>query len=80
MSWLRTTFFDLDQFTIAVRQPRSIVSRERFESLARPLVEPSTDLFEELLQFCQVTYGFIGRIFIGAVLLAWECSMIGCCL
>ena len=63
-------FFDLDQFTIAVRQPRSIVSRERFESMARPLVEPSTDLFEELLQFCQVTYGFIGRIFIGAVLLA----------
>jgi len=63
-------FFDSDHCTIAVRQPRSIVSRERFGALTRPLVEPATDLFQELCQFCQVTYGFIGRIFIGAVLLA----------
>src|SRR6185436_3649279 len=40
-------------------------------TLTRPLVEPTVDIFEELWQFTQVTYGFVGRILIGAVLLAY---------
>jgi len=64
------SFFDREHYTVAVRQPRSIISGERLRTLIWPLVEPSTDLFEELWQFCQVTYGFIGRIYLGAVLLA----------
>jgi hypothetical protein len=64
-------FFDVEQFSIAVRQPRALVSREKLSTLARPLVEPSVDLFEELWQFSQVTYGFVGRILIGALLLAY---------
>jgi hypothetical protein len=64
-------FFARDTFSIAVRQPRSIVSRERLSILTRPLVEPSVDVFEELWQFSQVTYGFVGRILIGALLLAY---------
>jgi hypothetical protein len=63
-------FFDREHYTVAVRQPRSIISGERLRTLIWPMVEPSTDLFEELWQFCQVTYGFIGRIYLGAVLLA----------
>jgi hypothetical protein len=65
------SFFDREDYTVAVRQPRSIISGERLRILTRPLVEPGTDLFEELWQFCQVTYGFIGRIYLGAVLLAF---------
>jgi hypothetical protein len=64
-------FFDVEKFSVAVRQPRALISRERLSTLARPLVEPSVDLFEELWQFSQVTYGFVGRIFIGALLLAY---------
>lgn len=64
-------FFDREHYTVAVRQPRSIISGQRLRTLTRPLVEPGTDLFEELWQFCQVTYGFIGRIYLGAVLLAF---------
>ena len=64
-------FFDRELYTIAVRQPRSIVSGEQLRTLTRPLVEPGTDLFQELWQFSQVTYGFIGRIYLGAVLLAF---------
>jgi hypothetical protein len=64
-------FFTRDKFSIAVRQPRSIISRERLRTLTRPLVEPSVDVFEELWQFSQVTYGFVGRILIGALLLAY---------
>jgi hypothetical protein len=65
------SFFDVEKFSIAVRQPRALVSREKLSTLARPLVEPSVDLFEELWQFSQVTYGFVGRILIGALLLAY---------
>lgn len=64
-------FFDPGDYSIAVRQPRSIVSSARLRILTRPLVEPGTDLFQELWQFCLVTYGFVGRIYLGALLLAF---------
>lgn len=64
-------FFTRDTFSIAVRQPRAIISRERLSVLTRPLVEPSADVFEELWQFSLLTYGFVGRILIGALLLAY---------
>jgi hypothetical protein len=64
-------FFDVEKFSIAVRQPRALVCHEELSTLTRPLVEPSVDLFEELWQFSQVTYGFVGRILIGALLLAY---------
>jgi hypothetical protein len=66
-----TPFFNRETFSIAVRQPRALVSREKLKILARPLVEPALDIFEELWQFSEVTYGFIGRILIGAFLLAY---------
>jgi hypothetical protein len=64
-------FFKRDEYSIAVRQPRALVSSERLNTLVRPLVGPSIDIFEELWQFSQVTYGFVGRILIGALLLAY---------
>jgi hypothetical protein len=64
-------FFDCRQYSITVRQPRSIISNQDLATLTRPLVEPTSDLFQELWQFCQVTHGFVGRIYIGAVLLAF---------
>jgi hypothetical protein len=66
-----SSFFNCDEYTITVRQPRSIISKQDLKTLTRPLVEPTSDLFEELWQFCQVTYGFVGRIYIGALLLAF---------
>lgn len=64
-------FFTREKFSVAVRQPRALISREKLSRLTRPLVEPSVDIFEELWQFSQVTYGFVGRILIGALLLAY---------
>ncbi len=69
--FISASFFDIQKFSIAVRQPRALVCGEELSTLARPLVEPSVDLFEELWQFSQVTYGFVGRILIGALLLAY---------
>jgi hypothetical protein len=64
-------FFNVSDYAISVRQPRSIINHERFETLTLPLVEPSADICQELWQFSQITYGFIGRILIGAMLLAF---------
>lgn len=64
------SFFSRENFSVAIRQPRSLISKETLESLTRPLVEPSADVFEELWQFSQVTYGFVIRILIGGLLLA----------
>jgi len=64
-------FFDVEKYSIAVRQPRAIVAREGPLKLTRPLVEPTVDIFEELWQFSHVTYGFVGRVLIAAMLLAY---------
>ena len=64
-------FFSRDEYSIAVRQPRALISRDELRRLTRPLVEPAVDVFEELWQFSQVTYGFVGRILIGGLLLAY---------
>jgi hypothetical protein len=66
-----SSFFSCDHYTVTVRQPRSIISSQDLKTLTRPMVEPTSDLFQELWQFCQVTFGFVGRIYIGAVLLAF---------
>jgi hypothetical protein len=64
-------FFTPEEYSIAIRQPRSVVSREKPPRLTWPLVEPTIDIFEELWQFSHVTYGFVGRVLIAAMLLAY---------
>lgn len=68
---LASDFYNDKDFSIAVRQPRAIVSSESLHELTKPMVEPATDMFEELWQFSHVTVGFIGRNFIAACLLAY---------
>jgi hypothetical protein len=70
-SVMAAPFFDAKEYSIAIRQPRSIVSREGPRKLTWPLVEPSVDIFEELWQFSHITYGFVGRVFIASLLLAY---------
>lgn len=66
-----SSFFNCEQYSVTLRQPRSIFSTRDVRSLTRPLVEPTSDLFQELWQFSQVTLGFVGRIYIGGLLLAF---------
>ena len=68
---LKADFYNQADFTINTRQPRSIISGESLRELTKPLVEPAADIFEELWQFSHITYGFIGRIFLAACLLAY---------
>jgi hypothetical protein len=68
---MTASFFNCEDYSIVVRQPRAIVSSEPVSKKTWPLVEPITDIFEELWQFSQITGGFAGRIFLGGLLLAY---------
>ncbi|HEX8637825.1 MAG TPA: hypothetical protein VF692_07185, partial [Pyrinomonadaceae bacterium] len=68
---LASEFYDKQEFSVAIRQPRSILSGENLRELTKPLVDPATDIFEELWQFSHITAGFVGRIFIAACLLGY---------
>jgi Domain of unknown function (DUF389) len=70
-SLMQTTFFDPKQYSITVRQPRSVVTHEQVAKITLPLAEPTLDIFEELWQFSHVTLGFVGRIFIASLFLAY---------
>jgi hypothetical protein len=63
--------YNQKDFSINIRQPRSIISSESLRELTKPLVEPATDIFEELWQFSHITVGFVGRVLIAACLLAY---------
>lgn len=64
-------FFDVGEYSIDVRQPRTVVSKEGQREVTRPIVIPETDVLEELWQFSHVTRSFVGRMFIGALLLSY---------
>ena len=64
-------FFDPEEYSIDVRQPRSVVTKESVRAVTWSISVPSLDLFEELWQFSHVTPSFILRMFIGAALLSY---------
>ena len=68
---LAADYFDREQFSFNVREPRSVLSGEDVSELTKPLAVPPVDLFEELWQFSHITYSLIGRVFISACLLAY---------
>lgn len=68
---LAADFYNQQDFSIAVRQPRSIISSQSLRELTEPLVDPPTDIFEELWQYSHITFGFVGRIFLAACLLGY---------
>src|SRR5688572_10358336 len=56
---LQSDFYNSENYSIAVRQPRAIISGDSIRELTKPLSEPATDIFEELWQFSHITYGFV---------------------
>jgi hypothetical protein len=70
-SLMSSSLYDPEQYSISVRQPRTVASREGPRKVTRPLVEPTVDVYEELWQFSHITFGFVGRVLISAMLLAY---------
>jgi len=63
-------FFDPNEYTIAIRQPRTIIRSDRIENITWPVVEPITDIYEDLWQYTHVTGSFIARVAVSALLIA----------
>lgn len=68
-------FFSRENFTITIRQPRSIISKNSLRELTKPFVEPAADILEELFQFSHITVSFVGRVLVASALIAY--GMIG---
>lgn len=68
---LHADFYNSQDFSISLRQPRAVISSENNRELTRPLAEPVLDIYQELWQFSHITVGFVGRFFIGASFLAY---------
>jgi hypothetical protein len=70
-SLLQSDFFDRNEYSVTLREPRSIFSDLDFNKLTVPMVAPITDIFEELFQFSHLTIGFAGRTFVAGCLLSY---------
>jgi hypothetical protein len=68
---MAASFFDPKQYSINVRQPRSVVSSESPREVTWPVPIPTADLYEELWQFSHVTMSFVGRVVIAGLLAAY---------
>jgi hypothetical protein len=68
---MNADFYNSEDYSINIRQPRALISNENIRELTRPLAEPVLDIYQELWQFSHITVGFVGRFFIGASFLAY---------
>lgn len=68
---LKSDFYEREKYSIVIRSPLSIISRESVREITIPLPETTADILEELFQFSHITYSFVGRMFIAGSLLAY---------
>jgi hypothetical protein len=68
---MHAPFFNRRDYAIEVREPRSILKRTSTRDITRPVPAPILDIDEELWQFTHVTYSFVMRILIAALLIAY---------
>lgn len=68
---LLSDFYDREKVWFEVRERRSIVGKDSIRDITYPWVIPSTDILQDLYQFCHVTWGLIGRVFLAGCLLSY---------
>jgi hypothetical protein len=64
-------FFDRQSYAIEIREPRSILKATATREITRPVPAPIIDIDEELWQFTHVTYSFVLRVIVSALLLSY---------
>jgi hypothetical protein len=64
-------FYNRKDYAIEVREPRSLLKSTSTRDITRPVSAPILDVDEELWQFTHVTYSFVARVFIAALLIAY---------
>lgn len=68
---VRAPFYDRQEFSIDVREPRAVLKKTHVREITRPVAAPMVDIDQELWQFSHVTYSFVIRFVIAAVLLSY---------
>ena len=68
---LTSAFYDPKLYGFSIRAPRSIFATEPPKKITDPFIMPTSDVFEELWQFCQITFSFVGRVYLAALLMAF---------
>jgi hypothetical protein len=64
-------FYNRKDYAIEVREPRSLLKSTSTRDITRPVSAPILDIDEELWQFTHVTYSFVMRVLIAALLVAY---------
>ncbi|WP_029034130.1 DUF389 domain-containing protein [Salinimicrobium terrae] len=70
-SLMIASFYNPASYSFTVRHPESLFASEPPEEETKPLTRPTTDVYEELWQFCKVTVSLLGRVFLSAFLVAY---------
>lgn len=68
---MEAAFYDPKTYSFTVRHPESIYASEPPEEETEPIVRPTTDVYEELWQFSQITVSLVGRVLLSSLLLAY---------
>lgn len=64
-------FYDPAKYSFTVRHPESLFATELPEEETKPIIRATTDVYQELWQFCQITVSLLGRVLLSAFLVAY---------
>lgn len=64
-------FYDPGTFSFTISHPESVYASELPDKETDPIIRPTTDVYEELWQFNEVTVSLVGRVFLSSLLLSY---------
>lgn len=68
---VKAPFYNRNDFSIEVREPRAVLKSTSVREITRPISAPMVDIDQELWQFSYVTFSFGARVLIAALLMAY---------
>ena len=68
---MEAPFYDPKSFNFSVQHPESLWGNELPAKETKPLIQPSSDVYEDLWQYTNVTGGLLIRIFLSSLLLSY---------
>lgn len=70
-SLMVSPFYSPETYNFTIRHPESLFGSEKIEEETKPVIRPTTDVYEELWQFSKVTVSLVLRVFLSAFLAAF---------
>ena len=70
-SLIEAPFFERAEYGIAIREPRAVLDGTTTREITRPIPATVLDVDQELWQFTHITYSFVLRVVIAALLISY---------